>query len=134
MLTSARPRPPTVHGAPAGVADWKWATEAPCAPPSTREDPTSSVSAVNLAAVDQPTMAAPTRAPVMLATAAQAMAVAASARAANGWAIGSTPNDLRPYSPNTIDIPPRAFARMSTSSDQPKRKATGRPQPSRRYT
>ena len=55
---------------------------APWPPPSRNDAPTSSTSAENFAAVDTPTMAAPTLAPTMLAQAAKAMAAADSARAA----------------------------------------------------
>src|SRR3954471_17880934 len=131
MLTSAKPMLPALTAEPAD--DWKWPSEPPCAPPNVNAQPASTASAENFAAVGQPTMAAPMFAPEMFATAAPAIAAAASVLAANGCAAGSTPKVLSPYSPNTIDMPPRALARMSTSSDQPNRNAIGRPQPSRKY-
>jgi hypothetical protein len=67
----------------------------------------------------------------MLAAAANAITAAARPRAAKACAEASMPKLRSAYSPKTMAMPPWALARMSTSSDQPNMKATGRPQPSR---
>ena len=79
-LTSARPIAPVPIGP--GAAAVRCDTLAPCPPPSRNDAATRTTSAENFAAVETPTMAAPTLAPMMLAQAAKAMAVADSARAA----------------------------------------------------
>ena len=129
-LTSARPKFPTVMVAP--IAGVRWANVPPCRPPSSSDAKMIAPRAANFTTVDTLTIVAPTLAPMMLAEAAKAMDPAASDRAALACATGSIPSDRRQYSPKTMEIPPSAAARMTTSSAQPNRNAVGRPQPSRR--
>src|SRR5580765_4606781 len=108
----------------------RWLKSPPCAPPRAKADKARIASAVILAAVENPTTLAPRAAPRILVAAANAIAAAAIVLAAATCVVGSTPAVRSAYSPNTMAIPPRALARISTSSDHPKRNAIGRPHPS----
>ena len=130
MLTSASPIALSATGAPVDAV--RWAALAPWPDPSSIAARTRSASALNFIQVATPTMSAPTVAPRMLTAAAKAMAPADSARDAIECSIGSMPKLRRRYSPKTTAMPPRAEARIRTSSDHPKRNAASRPQPSRR--
>ena len=108
-------------------------TLAPWPPPSRNDAPTSTASAANLAAVDD---ADDGRADVGAEDVGAGGEGDGGGRQAAGERCSARPDRRRGCAAGIRRrrpaMPPRAEARISTSSDQPNRTPTGRPQPSRR--